>query len=1356
MGIRLVHRPARLHQKIPTVKPVQLAQVPAVRKTSGAAGTVLRVMLPIVGGIGMVLMMFSSGNPIRMAVGSIMLVVVVITAIGMYIRSKTGARKQAEEARERFLEHLEEQEPRIITLAKQQREQSMLRNPEPIGLSEVIRQPHRLWERRISDEDFLIVRLGVGTGNLACQIEPKANEDPMSVPEPLAKAHLDRMLKRCCYVDDLPIAVPLHGIVSFIGERPVTANAIRAVLLQSAVLHAPDDLRFHFALPLSGGEDDGQWALWLPHILDDRRFDGPIGRRGVSIDTETTDGLVAEIDERLEELRQKGKTRSISVDRPHLVVVIDMESDHGREVFSMLSRIDDLAKARITILTSATLQHLEPSHVDVRINFGNSRSSASQTAQIGGENKHQEFSVSLLDRGNVGQPEKGEKGYSRRLLYGGDSGIVDLVSTSLAEAVARELSPLRLVEDAIPETPLDKTIALDRLLGIADFHDYDIAKMWQPRTTDDFLNVPFGVDAEGKPVHLDIKESALSGMGPHGLCVGATGSGKSEVLRTIVLGQAICHPPELLSVVLVDYKGGATFAGLEALPHTAAIVDNLEDASGLVDRLHDSILGEIQRRQRVLQQAGNLANVGEYHKLRSQDERLDPLPHLFVVIDEFGELLAAKPEFVNLFVQIGRIGRSIGMHLLLASQRLEEGRLRGLESYLSYRLGLRTFSAQESRSAIGSPDAHELPPIPGSGLLKVDPDIFDRFKAAYVSGSYLSAESQVTRSLPPVAMPLELLNTTEGWLQQREAEFQHQLALESPVMAANEETTLDIVVGRLHDAAEKTRQVWLPPLPSTISLDKVLGPATLTTQRGFSVARENYLTFTLGIKDKPLEQWQGPMSINFLGSNGNGVIIGSPQSGKTTALRTLILSAALSHTPEEVNFYIIDMAGSGFKYLERLPHVGGVTTRMEEEKLHRLVAEIKHLLAERELLFSNNNIESAEQLRTIRASGKLKDNFATDVFLVIDGWSTLKKDYDTLSDEIQNLAQRGLGYGIHVLFTSGRWADFKLPLQAVIGTKIELHINDPLDSVVGKKFMVGMEGAPRGRALTMDKLYNQICLPTFSDPNIGSDNIDELLTSIANGWRHNTAPPVRLLPELITYSDIRKQFPAANGAVVGLDEANLGPAEFDLYGAQRLLLMFGDSQSGKTSTLKTLISEFIRGKDFNEVMVCIVDLRRSLLGLVPPDFIGEYAGTRNSVDVLIKAMQQELDRRQPPANITIEQLQDKSWWSGPELYLVVDDYEMIEGSSNPLRPLIPYFAQAADIGLHVVFSRRSAGVNRTGYESVLQAVREAGANGILLSGDRQEGQVWPGVYMQHLIPGRGYWVGKSGRKRTIQFAYHDS
>lgn len=371
----------------------------------------------------------------------------------------------------------------------------------------------------------------------------------MSTPEPIAQAHLDRMLRRIRTIEDLPIAVPVHGIVSVIGAPEETAEAVRALLLQSAVLHAPSDLRFHLALPLPEGVDDVHWAVWLPHLLDEKRFDGPIGMRAVSFDEQSSLPLFEELEDRAEEIRAI-RSRELPVERPHLLIVVDMTTQHGKDVLSRVINIGDTKKARLSVVAVSPQQYLEPSHVDVRLTINDNR----------------EFNVELLDRGTIQKPAKGAEGFAQRLLYGGNSGTLDHVSPVLAEEVARELSPLRLVEDATPEAPLEKTITLDRLLGIDDFNSYDINVMWQPRLTPDFLNVAFGVDGDGNPVKLDIKESAKSGMGPHGLCVGATGSGKSEVLRTIVLGQSICHHPDRLSLVLVDYKGGATFAGLETLP----------------------------------------------------------------------------------------------------------------------------------------------------------------------------------------------------------------------------------------------------------------------------------------------------------------------------------------------------------------------------------------------------------------------------------------------------------------------------------------------------------------------------------------------------------------------------------------------------------------------------------------------------------------------------------------------------------------------------------------------------------------------------------------------------------------------
>jgi S-DNA-T family DNA segregation ATPase FtsK/SpoIIIE len=315
----------------------------------------------------------------------------------------------------------------------------------------------------------------------------------------------------------------------------------------------------------------------------------------------------------------------------------------------------------------------------------------------------------------------------------------DAMSIAEAEATARRLLPLRS-GPAVAETGSGSGVQTQRelvdLLGLPDVRDIDFARSWSGRLERDRLRVPIGQDSAGAPLVLDLKESAQQGMGPHGVLIGATGSGKSEVLRTLVLALALTHSPEQLNFVLVDFKGGATFAGMAGMPHVSAIITNLGSELALVDRFQDALQGEVVRRQELLRAAGNFASVSDYEKARKGGRTdLEPLPALLIVADEFSELLAAKPEFVDSFINIGRVGRSLQVHLLLASQRLEEGKLRGLDTYLSYRIGLRTFSAAESRTVLGVPDAYTLPQEPGVGFLKADTENLIQFRAAYVSGA---------------------------------------------------------------------------------------------------------------------------------------------------------------------------------------------------------------------------------------------------------------------------------------------------------------------------------------------------------------------------------------------------------------------------------------------------------------------------------------------------------------------------------------------------------------------------------------------------------------------------------------------
>ena len=478
------------------------------------------------------------------------------------------------------------------------------------------------------------------------------------------------------------------------------------------------------------------------------------------------------------------------------------------------------------------------------------------------------------------------------------------------------------------------------LLGLGDVHRFDPDAAWRGRPARDRLRVPIGTGDNGSVVNLDIKESAQQGMGPHGLVIGATGSGKSEFLRTLVLGLAMTHSPEHLNMVLVDFKGGATFAGMSELPHVSAVITNLAQELTLVDRMQDALSGEMVRRQELLRDAGNFASVRDYEKARAAGEELAPLPSLFIVVDEFSEMLAAKPEFIDLFVAIGRLGRSLGLHLLLASQRLEEGRLRGLESHLSYRVGLRTFSAQESRTVLGVPDAYELPAIPGLGLPQARPD-----DAAAVQGGV-----RLRAAVGPGAGPPRRGRQVQGILPFTISEVQKlDVAVDEPepepvqVESGNQQTLLDVAVAHMVGHGPAAHQVWLPPLDVPDTLDQLMPDLALDPAAGpglAAVARDRRARVPLGTVDRPREQRRDTLSVDLSGAGGHVAVVGGPRSGKSTLLRSIVASMALTTTPLESQFFVLDFGGGTFAGLAGLPHVAGVGTRSEPDVVSRIVAEV--------------------------------------------------------------------------------------------------------------------------------------------------------------------------------------------------------------------------------------------------------------------------------------------------------------------------------------------------------------------------------------------------------------------------------
>ncbi|MFI6820457.1 type VII secretion protein EccCa [Micromonospora sp. NPDC050187] len=1333
MTQRVVHRPARVPPPEPELTVLDVVAPPAVPDGAGGFAGIMQVLLPIMGGAGMLLMMMANQNPVMMIAGFGMLAATVLGGIAAFVAQRTGSARRFAVQRRRYLEYVDRVRDQIRADAATQRAAARHRHPPPEVLPDLLRDPHRRWERRLPDPDFLVLRVGHGQDRLWRRVNLLADEDnPMVELDPVTLAAARLVVDRDRLLDDLPVAVPLTGVVSVVGRPGETRNLVRALVAQLAVLHAPDDVRLAWLLGGTAGPEF-DWVKWLPHCLDPGAFDGPAPRRLVAADPAVLAGLLGE--ELGRRIAEVNRARRLG-DPNHrfrggrLVLVTDQVSAGAVDPLGHLD--PDLSPADLGIATVVlvTDRQYEPSRVDVRMTCAGGR-------------------VTVEDLRPLPDSRADEVRAHRERLRGAAAGTADRVGLAEIEALARQVSPLRLVAESVEDAPLEATVDLRGLLGVGDEASYDVRAQWAPRLLPDFLKVPFGVGPAGNPVHLDLKESALGGMGPHGLCVGATGSGKSEVLRTLVLTLATTHPPERLSLVLVDYKGGATFAGLEHLPHTSAMISNLSDDAGLVDRLGDAVQGEMKRRQQILLDAGQLANITEYNRRRDAGQPLDPLPNLLVIIDEFSELLTAKPDFIELFIAIGRIGRSIGVHQLLASQRLEEGRLRGLESFLSYRLGLRTFNEQESRTVLGVPDAYRLPPLPGSGYLKVDTTVFERFKAAYVSGPYRPPAGEEVVDAPPDPAVFLLYNLD------RRAGGPAPVEPAAPPTAP---TTLDVVVGRLREHGSQAHRIWLPPLPAALPLDRVTGPLTADPAYGLVVPVEQRgrLRIPLGLVDRPTEQRQEPFVLDISGGGGHVCVLGAPQTGKSTLLRTLVAGAALTHTPQDVAFYCVDFGGGALAALAHLPHVGGVAGRLDPDRVRRTVTEVSMLMAEREELFAARGIDSTDTMRQMHREGRLPELAAADIVLVVDNYPVLKSEFEDLADVVQDIGARGLGYAVHLVLTAGRWADLRMQLQAVIGSKIEFRLNDPLDSTIKRKAAENLRSDTPGRCLTQDALMAHVALPRIDggdDVATLQKGLDDLVSQVATAWTGPPAPAIRMLPARVGYAEVTDAAPGDGRIRLGLDEAELRPTLLDLLGTDPHLLVFGDSASGKTSLLRLLVRDLTAQFTDDQVVFAVIDLRRTLLDAVPEPYLGAYAGTATAAQGLVHGVAGEVRRRLPPDDLTVAQLRNRSWWQGPEIVVLCDDYDLLGGAgAGLLAPFLEFLPQSKDLGFHLVVARHSGGAGRAVHEPVPQRMREVGCAGLLLSGERQEGQLWPQSYLSVQPPGRGRLVRRNRRPVLVQLA----
>jgi DNA segregation ATPase FtsK/SpoIIIE, S-DNA-T family len=1298
----LVHRTARAHPRPLPAGELPVAAPPPVAWTGPTATAWLQYLVPVLGGAGSLAFLFAVPGPRHpLLVVAVAGTAVASLALGLGLRlvERRAARRARRRERSRYLAHLAQVAAAADRLAAHQLAAADHLHPDPPRLWALVCRGGRLWERRPADGDFLTVRVGCGPVPLAAPLRLDAAGGPLVERDPELLAAAEALVRRAGWLPRAPVAVPLRrlGVLAVTGPHDRVRALARALLCQLAAVHAPDDLRVLAGFP-PAALPAWEWLKWLPHARDPAAgADGPPACLLAETPARLVSLLEREVRPRLNAHAADGSARHPPVadpPRPHLVAVLEAAAADRRAVDAPLldELLDRAAAVGVTVLWLGDDPAAEPSEPAARLLLDEHGTATFQDTAPGG----------------------------RRL----DAIRADAAGLAVCEAIARRLAPLRLDRRtaARPAGPV-------RLLDLLDTDhaaggdDGPAGRSGAGRDRSALLRVPVGVRPRGEPVVLDLKEAAEGGAGPHGLVVGATGSGKSELLRTIVAGLAATHPPPLLAFVLVDFKGGAAFADLAGLPQVAGLITNLQADLSMVDRARAALQGEQERRQRLLREAGNLPDLRAYAARQAADPALEPLPHLLVVVDEFGELLDARPDFLDLFMAVGRVGRSLGMHLLLASQRLDEGRLRGLDGHLRYRVCLRTFGAAESAAVLGTADAYHLPAAPGAALLKVDAAPPQRFTAALVSTERptVPATGGPPRVVPfmptgPTPVPDAGAADTTGALS-----------------ATRVGSDLDLLVAGLAGTGAPVHQVWLPPLGATLTVG------------GLAAGRGGWLRATVGLVDRPLEQAQEPLVLDFSGAAGHLAVVGAPRTGKSTLLCTIVAALAAAHRPDEVQVYALDLGGGLLHRLAGLPHVGAVCGAREPDRARRLARELRTLVAERERRFRDLGLDAMAAWHDLRRAGFDLGPYG-EVFLVVDNWGALTRELPELEAGIGELAATGLHYGVHLVLAANRWADLRPGLRDNLGGRLELRLNDPLESELGRAAAAALP-AVAGRGLTQAGLQFQAAL---------AGPPEAVLARARTAPDGAAAPPLRLLPELVGEGALPVATPGRgrrHGVPFAIEEQRLEPVWLDLFQGPPHFLVFGDAECGKTSLLRLLARGLAARYGPDEVGLLVVDHRRGLSDLAGLPRLAAYASDADAVAEVIGGLRERLEARLAGRAVAHEPSRPPSV-QDPRQVVLVDDYDLLPAATGGLlAPLVDLLAHGEELGFHLVLARAVAGTARGAFEPVLQRLRELGVPGLVMSGDPQEGPVLGGHKAGPLPAGRGLLVRRRRPATLVQVAH---
>ena len=1054
-----------------------------------------------------------------------MSVVSVIFSVQGFFKNRKKYKEDKKERVELYHLYLKDKAKDLEQLSRKQREGMFYHFPAIEDLTKMVkRYDSRIYEKTPLHFDFLAYRLGLG--KVPTSYELKYGQEERSGKKDALEEEGYALFQAHQKIDNLPIVASLNrGPVGYVGPRPIVLEQLQLLVAQLAVFHSYHDLTIIPIIP-EEEKESWDWMRWLPHAtLQDMNV------RSFVYNQRTRDQVLNSLNQILKlrkAQKEEEKANDTKIFHPHYVVLITDETLILDHVIMEFFREDPTELGCSIIYVADVLSSLSENIQTV---------------------------ISIKDR-NQGQLLL-QEGVLREL----DFQLDHFPEGYDKEAISRGLAPLKHIQQLKSSIP--DSVTFLEMYQAETFNDLKVLSRWESHAPYQSLAVPIGLRGKDDLVYLNLHEKA---HGPHGLIAGTTGSGKSETIQSYILSLAVNFHPHDVAFLLIDYKGGGMANLFKDLPHLLGTITNLDGAQSM--RALASINAEIHRRERLFGQYG-VNHINQYQKKFKLGEATEPLPHLFLISDEFAELKVNQPDFIKELVSIARVGRSLGVHLILATQKPSGVVDDQIWSNSRFKLALKVADRGDSMEMLRTADAAEITQTGRAYLQVGNNEVYELFQTAWSGADYQPEKDQ----LGIEDHTIYLINE----LGQYEVLNQDLSGLDMAEEIKEVPTELDVIVQEINHLHQQegiaaVAQPWLPPLKERITLDELDKVVPIEAWQ-----KRTAPSVLIGVADIPQAQKQEAVAID-LSKDGNILLYGSPGTGKTTFLQTVAMDLARKQSPENLTMYLLDFGTNGLAPLTQLPHVADSLLLDQTEKIQKFIRIINRELDRRKKLLSEHGVGTIALYREV--TGKQEPTMV----ILMDSYESMKDEpYETdLFKLFMRISREGLSIGVHLIITASRQNNLRAQLYSNFKHQLTLPQNDisEVRGIVGATPLASTMEDIKGRALMKRDEVDvvQFALPVAGDNDIQIiNNLRDQVQSLKEMWTGHTPAGIPMVPDELTEATFYGREDVAalldEGKVpLGLDLENVQPLSWDLIKGN--LLYIFEQEWQKLNIINTMILSF--------------------------------------------------------------------------------------------------------------------------------------------------------------------------------------